>query len=314
MLSDFIGNRLEQEYLTCKFTFSGKSWTPVDFFRCMIFQALEGKTALPSQLRKYDIDFWSTRSHGIANSWQTLWAFWTHICEKAPRGQVFWIIDVLDECTDTAKRKDFLVCVISLIERLIGVGSTSLCFRVVLISRSEIWRELKFGQASNVVTQIIFEEKSVIDEDIERYINIKVHELAENARFMKSANEEDVEDLRNRLRRRADRTFIWLSLRFKAFEDDLYYDKATWAEAKNEIASTLDETYDKPLLQLRDCEGRTRDLLQFLLAAYRSFTVLELNMLLALGSRPQTVAVVLEKAREIGHTIDRDVYGSFYDQ
>ena len=91
----------------------------------------------------------------------------------------------------------------------------------------------------------------------------------------------------------------------------MYYDKATWAETKNEIASTLKETYDKLLLQLRDCEGRTKDLLQFLLAAYKSFTVLELNMLLALESRPQTLAFVLEKAREIGHAIDRDVYGSF---
>jgi ankyrin repeat protein len=316
-LSSFVAKKLDRNDATvCKYTFSGGKSTSFDFLRSMIFQALNRDNY---ELCHQAIENWDTADWTV--SWDSLWSFWTKICEGLKSTRIFWVIDALDECDDLWMRKDLLKRIISLLHKLNQVTDSRLCFRVFLTTRPEIWREVPpfTEQEASVLSRIILENESAIEEDIRSFIHNEVQMLAQESMIQNR----DIEKLQTRLFNGADRTFIWPQLTIQAIRNDPEaYNEATWDLVLQSIPSDLEGTYEKLLSQLsrnRDSSlattfnplpPRTKKLLQFVLAGQGFFTVAELNILLALESKLDTILLAEKEADEIGPLVER-VYGSF---
>ena len=315
-LSNFLAKKLnENSGLVCKYSFTGDKSTPLDFLRSMLTQALAGDN---HELCRYVIDNWDSTEWNL--SWDSLWSFWAKTCEGLKAGQIFWVIDALDECDDPAMRSDLLKRTISLLQKLNRVTDNRLCFRVLLTSRPEVWRELppSAEQETAVLARIILENESAIEDDIRSFIRNEVQMLAKESMIHKK----DIEKLQTLLCKGAGRTFIWPQLTLQAIRNDPEpYNEATWDLVLQSIPSDLEGIYEKLLFQLSGKHSRTattynplpprtKKLLQFVLAGQEFFTVSELNVLLALGSEPDTISFVEQEAEDIGPLVER-VYGSF---
>ena len=308
MLSDFIARQLEKDgklskgTTVCSYSFSERKLTPEAFLRHMINQTLNGNKELCGPATEH----WSTGSAGALKSWDSLWLFWTNICEKMKGGQIFWVIDALDECTDIGKMKDFHKRILALITTLNNIATSRLCCHILLTGRPEVCREIDARPGN----RIILENESAIDDDIRTLINVKVQELAKS----ESLQEAEVEELKLRLHEGADRTFIWVALALETFENDLRqeaYDETPWAKAISNVALTLDGTYANCWSQLDyGSPGKTRDLLQFVLAGNGFFTVPELSVLLTLESCNNAIIDVEQKALNIRQFVQKS-HGSF---
>jgi ankyrin repeat protein len=312
-LSNFIARRLDTDKaIVCKYSFNGNKETPLDFLSSIISQALLKND---HELSRYAIQNWDATDGAI--SWDSLWSFWTNICENLNAGKIFWVIDALDECSDSAIRIDILKRLSSLLQKLKDVTDSRVCFRILLTSRPETWRELPthINQETSVLSRILLENESAIDDDIKSFIHNEVQMLAEQGKIMNK----DIDKLRDRLCDGADRTFIWPQLTIEALRNDPEcYDETTWDVYLRAIPSDLEGIYEKLLTQLskttangkRSLPPRTKKLFQFVLAGQGHFTESELNILLALESKPETIAFAEKLAGDIGPIVER-VYGSF---
>jgi ankyrin repeat domain-containing protein 50 len=313
-LSDFIAKELKNDdVLMCKFSFTGGKSTPFDFLNYMISQALGAS----HELCHYAIKIWDTDDWTI--SFDSLWSFWTKICEEAKVGQIFWVIDALDECVEPHERKELLNRIMLLLQRSNRENNGDLCFRILLASRPEIWRELpSTEQESSRINRVILENESAIEDDIKIFIRNEVEMLALDGHIRRK----DAQKLEDRLCQGADRTFIWPQLTLQTIKLDPEADKKTnWDIALEGIPENLEEIYEKLLSQLaansrltatghNPLPPRTKKLLQFVLAAQGFLTVSELNILFSLESNPGTIIVTEKEAADIGPVVER-VYGSF---
>ncbi|PMD50811.1 ankyrin [Hyaloscypha bicolor E] len=317
-LSNFIAETLNKDHaIVCKYSFTGDKSTPFDFLRSMVSQALAGNNF---ELCHYAIENWDATNGTI--SWDSLWSFWTKICEGLKVGQIFWVIDALDELNDLLKRGELLRRLISILPKLNRLTDSHLCFRILLTSRPEIWRELppSTEQETHFLSRIILENEPAIEDDIRSFIRNEVQMLAGESMIQKK----DIEKLQALLCKGADRTFIWPQLTLQAIRNDPEpYSGSTWDLVLQSIPSDLEGLYEKLLSQLsmsnnspnailfNSLPPRTKKLLQFVLAAQGRFTVSELNMLLALESKPDTISLAEKEADDIGRNVEQRVYGSF---
>ena len=307
-LSDFIANQLEVDTkpshstAVCRYSFSNRGSAPEAFLRRMISQSLN----TIHELCGLAIEHLGTKSSGSLRTWDSLWLFWTNVCEKVKGGKIFWIIDALDECTDTGKMKDFCCRVVALITTLNNTTASSLSCHILLTGRPGVCREIDPRPKS----RITLEDEAAIDEDIKTLIDAKVQELAAS----ESLREAEVNELKYRLHQGADRTFIWVALALEIFENDLRrktYDQRSWAQSLSKITSSLSGTYAKLWSQLDyDSPSKTRDLLQLVLAGNGFFTVPELTILLTLNDQNKTIGDVEQEAVAHGQFVQKS-HGSF---
>jgi Cdc6-like AAA superfamily ATPase len=133
-LSSFVAKKLDRNDATvCKTRFQWRQIHLFDFLRSMIFQALNRNNY---ELCHQAIENWDTVDWTA--SWDSLWSFWTKICEGLKSTRMFWVIDALDECDDLWMRKDLLNRIIPLLHKLNHVIDSRLYFRVFFTIRPKI--------------------------------------------------------------------------------------------------------------------------------------------------------------------------------
>ena len=244
------------------------------------------------------------------------------MCEEARVGQVCWVVDALDECTDREERKNLLRQTTQLLQKSNRAKDNCVYFRMLLTSRPEIWQELSSSvtqqpQDLSGLSRMTLENESSIEKDIKTFIRHEIDMLVNEGLVQRRV----ALKLEDKLREGADRTFIWPQLLLQAIRNDPEsYSESRLEAALQIIPQSLEGIYEKLLFQLADntsspggptrLPSRTKKLFQFVLAAQGLLTVSELNILFSLESDPGTIVAAEREADDIGPVVER-VYGSF---
>ncbi|KAL2059814.1 hypothetical protein VTL71DRAFT_10198 [Oculimacula yallundae] len=312
VLSDYVVKDLKSSNaLVCDFAFAEGKSSILDLLERVITQALLANDELCHTAIKIH------KNEDVAVTWQSLCSLWRKICEDAHGGDIFWVVDALDECNEFDNAKGFLNILLNLLGALNSIATPRSSFRILVTSRPETWRQLWNSPSSEtaITNRIILEDEAAIEDDINAYIHEEVVKL-----MPQHIQEDERLKLETQLCARASRSFIWVKLTLKSIQTELACNEGTWDIIIDAIPDKLEETYEKLLSQLSGAKNhkgqsnylppRIRRLLQCVVGAHGFLTVAELRILFALETLPETIEIVEDRSLANGLFFET-VYGSF---
>jgi hypothetical protein len=191
-------------------------------------------------LIKHALSYFETpeRTQQTVSSLETLWIIFSKLVGDADLGNMFCVLDGLDECEEGARR--------ALLPRIVGLfspqtpspTSTSTAFRLAIVSRDI------HGLRGCVRVKLDPDNNEKVASDIERFISVRVDELSKIEGF----NDEMLTAVQTTLLKRAQGTFLWVG-----FAMDELLQKQTCTEvlkALEGLPSGLPAIYSRMLLQI----------------------------------------------------------------
>ncbi|KAJ5343212.1 uncharacterized protein N7506_003036 [Penicillium brevicompactum] len=240
--------------------------TPTAMLRSLIWQLLLQNESL---FRHVEPDFERHekrfRFEDLFERFSTMWLIFQDILQDEQVGEVFILIDALDEC-DKTTRKALLKGIKNLFDTSSkGPGR----FKFLITHRSEISDIERNLSSSGTAFRV---NSTDIDKDLKSYIDFKTEELANLKEIPKDLKER----IRNALITDSDGTFLWVSLMTAELGRDSVL-MHRLEESFNYLPSKLDEIYVSILDQI---PFELQDVAQFILhsmvAARRPFTKMEI--------------------------------------
>ena len=205
-----------------------------------------------------------------------LWSLLLELAEDEDAGEVFCILDALDECQE-ASRKELRDLIISYYKE-VDVNATDasklkflITSRPILELKNRVIHELKDHQAFFSVDSRDY--AAALANDINVFIS---HEIA---RFYPNWHQSERNELIKCLQHMDNKTYLWLHLTFDLMDkaEPEYLTLQTAQEAMSKVPSTVAEAYEK-MLKRASNERYARLILELILAAQRPLTVDEVNI------------------------------------
>ena len=195
-------------------------------------------------------------------------------------GEVVWVLDALDECTDF-ERKRLLDCLteIYLCEKF--QNNKSIKLKILITSRQYHDIEVRFrrltGKAGYI--QLDGDERS---EEISQEINLVIKDAV--PRVASSLSENDQAKVIEHLGSIPHRTYLWLHLMLQEIEHKVvaYSTERRLASIIRKLPTSVYDAYERILERSADRES-ARKILQIVIATKRALTVSEMNVALALA-------------------------------
>jgi hypothetical protein len=251
----------------------------------LILQLLRQQEPLKQSLR----DRWdmvNKRFNEDVNSWRGLWNIFMEMldCCRCPR--VYVIVDALDECRD-----DGMADLLKLIVRT-GLSRPSQ-IKWLLTSRPLASAERELLAGSDQVRVDLELNTKHISQGVKNYISYKVAELDRCCDYG-SALRQDIEQV---LRRKAEDTFLWVSLVCKRLENERRDEALTTIQ---DLPPGLIPFYNRILTQLCNGEpsvvkGCTR-LLKVMMVTYRPLNVREVSSVTGLPDDPRYIERLIDRS------------------
>ena len=202
-----------------------------------------------------------------------LWRIFDGILKDPEAGEVFCLIDALDEC-EKESRQSFLT---NLTELFTSLQSKKKIFKFVVTSRPENDIEESLTATSPSIRNIRV-DTGKINDDLSKFINIKVDELSNKKKYQ--PNQKD--KIKRTLTDKAGGTFLYVSLVLHELQKAKIFSQVI--EKLQKLPSDLNEVYDRILRQIEPgCEQVAELVLCWVAVARRPLTVDELAMARALG-------------------------------
>ncbi|KAK2600076.1 hypothetical protein QQS21_005162 [Conoideocrella luteorostrata] len=212
-------------------------------------------------------------SRGLFDDFEALWRIFKNMIEDEQAGEVFLLIDALDEC-EKSSLKDLVSC----IAKLFPPVGPNVCGRlkVLITCRPEIkYIEKRLKSVGHMVRM----DRGTINRDLQEYIENEVTKLAD----MNEYGDDLRKMVESTLNDQAGGTFLWVSFMIKVLIDT---DRYLVEEQLKNLPSGLDETYSK-ILQGIDPEKQegSRFLLRLLTAARRPMSKIEIAAAFAMKNK-----------------------------
>ena len=201
------------------------------------------------------------QKNDFLTNFEALWRIITSILHDSRSGNVFLLIDALDEC-DEGSRKDLL----GALKILFKSSDIPTKLKIVLTCRREDDIQEKLNQCSTFLAV----DQGKANADLTRFISNKSKEISIEKRWPGNL-QNYVQDF---LVQKAGGTFLWASLVLKELEKTRVH---LVKEKLLEFPAELTSLYNKLLSQLRD-PGDARVVLQLIVSAVRPLTQRELAM------------------------------------
>ena len=210
----------------------------------------------------------------LCTNFHALWRIFVSIVRDPEAGEVYCLIDALDEC-EKESRQMFLMN----LARLFGPQeSMASSVKFIVTSRRESDIEEELLSADNSRIQDIQIDKGKVSLDLSKFIDCRVDQLS-TVRGYKSAQ---TEKIRRALTEKAGGTFLYISLVLHDLKRAKIFLQVT--QKLEELPSDLNKVYDRILRLIdADCEETAKFVLRWVAVARRPLTVDELAMALALG-------------------------------
>lgn len=234
--------------------------------------------ALPSY-KKYN--------KGLPKNFTELWQILDKCARSSDTGDIFCVLDALDECRVDSSRQ-----LINQLEELYlrsdQQSSRLSKLKFLITSRPYDNLEASFRKFSGLTTYLRFDgddKSGQISSEINLVIDARVQEIA--AGF----NEDDQRKISAHLKKRDNRTYLWLHLTFEIIKENpsKYYKRSDVEELLADLPSQVFDAYEKILNRRYNDRPRAEILLQIVLAAPRPLTLYEANIVLTLASSKKQI-------------------------
>jgi hypothetical protein len=213
-----------------------------------------------------------------ANAWVALSEIFKNILQDPSLNSTYFIVDALDECvTDLPKLLDFISLMSSISSRAKWIVSSR--------NEAHIEHKLRLDDSGNRLSLELNENAEQVSHAVNAYIDHCISKLTEiqHDEFLRDS-------VRAKMRRKANGTFLWVSLVIKELQDVMVWDVL---EVLDEVPTGLKEVYHRMMKQIkqlgRQDPERCRQILATIIATYRPLHLQELSVLSGLPSRPHNV-------------------------
>ena len=209
-----------------------------------------------------------------------LWDSMLETLSDPTTGEVVWVLDALDECTDV-ERTRLLDCLTEIYSSEECQNNENIKLKILITSRQYHDIEVRFRRLEGMAgyIQLDGDEKSEeISQDINRVIEDSVPRVAS------SLSENDQAKVIGHLRSTPHRTYLWLHLMLKEIEHKVvaYGTEKRLASLIKKLPRSVYDAYEQILKRSVEPE-LARKILQIVIAAKRALTVSEMNVALALA-------------------------------
>ncbi|KPM42707.1 hypothetical protein AK830_g3870 [Neonectria ditissima] len=205
--------------------------TPTTLLRSLIWQLLLQNNEL---FRHIQPDFEKHESgrvfEDLLDNLSALWRMFEAMLRDQRAGEVFILIDALDEC-DKSTREALIISLNNLFTEELESGGK---FKFLITSRPEL-----SGIESELLDEIgvsLRVDSSSVNADLSDYINVSVDELARRKRYSATLKEE----VKQALRGQAGGTFLWVSLMLSELKSTPKYEVSRRLQ---HLPQGLDATY-----------------------------------------------------------------------
>ncbi|KAK6347945.1 hypothetical protein TWF718_005765 [Orbilia javanica] len=297
-------------YFFFKDDFEGQD-SVITALRCILFQLFDTNREL---LSKEIIERFEIAGEGSFNN---LWAAFLLVTKAQDVGEIFCVLDALDECQDVERSL--------LISKLQQLYKSEVGSNLKFLITSRPIAKIRHGFHSSEISQSSLihlsgeteAEVEKISHEIGIFIEARVNGIRE--RFSLTSDVTDI--MLERLTGVPNRTYLWVYLTLNLVESSLggkiNINKSVILEITSSLPATVDEAYERILSTSSDIES-TRLLLKILVAAARPLRLREMSLMmqLALGDLRsyQGLDINLEKSESVEQRIGnyiRDLCGLF---
>ncbi|KAK3689501.1 hypothetical protein B0T22DRAFT_440978 [Podospora appendiculata] len=258
--------------------------TPIAMLRSLIWQILLQRNSL---FRHMESDFekhtTGNRFHDLFDSFFTLWRIFTNMVQDEDAGEVFVLVDALDEC-DASKRNPLLLGIRDLLQAASASGGK---LKLLITSRPGI------GDIESILKSVgvsLLMDSAKINDDLSSYIDSKVTELAQ----MKGYNQALEAKVKHAFKAQSGGTFLWVSLMVA----ELGRDDVLLHQVENRLKtlpSGLDNVYASILDRIPDSLQHVVQFnLRCMTAAIRPLTTIEIQAAFATSNATTTLSEDVE--------------------
>ena len=209
-------------------------------------------------------------------NFHSLWRVFISVVQDPGVGEVFCLIDALDECEKESRQ-----LLLTNLTKQFGRHENDIQpTKFIITSRRESDIEEELLSADNPRIQDIHIDNGKVNRDLSKFIDFKVDQLS-TVKGYRSAQREMI---RYALTDKAGGTFLYISLVLHDLKRTKIWLRVT--QKLGELPPDLNKVYDRILRSIDDgCEEIAKMVLYWVAVALRPFTIDELAMALALGSR-----------------------------
>ena len=304
MISSFLVNELEKKAqkspsMTFAYYFCDnkdeKRRSATAIIRGLLLQLIRQRPILLGQIR---IVHDQMKMQTFAN-FDTLWRILLNVIQDAEAGEVYLLIDALDECEELS-REAFLVSLKKLAKRLKASSANNIKVLITCRPVSEIENILGFDDCTLRI------DSRNIRADMAKFIDFKINELADRR---KRWPPELIREIRKTVQKKIGGTFLWASL---VLNDIFKVNTASKVRNKlKELPISLRATYDAILSNIeREDIQKAILLLRWVVVARRPLSVSELAMVGFLEDKEQNHQNYPSKAIQAEYAEDFACCGS----
>ncbi len=233
-----------------------------------------------SNLFKYLLPRFQAHGDKLGGMFGELWNSMLETLSDPTTGEVVWVLDALDECTEF-ERARLLDCLNEIYSSEECQNNKNIQLKILITSRQYHDIEARFRRLEGVAgyIQLDGDEKS---EEISQEINLVIEYSV--PRVASSLSKNDQAKVIEHLKSTADRTYLWLHLMLKEIEHKVvaYGTEKRLANLIKRLPTSVYDAYERILERSVEPEW-ARKILQIVIAAKRALTVSEMNVALALA-------------------------------
>ena len=222
------------------------------------------------------------QAHGdkLGGMFSELWNSMLETLSDPTTGEVVWVLDALDECSDF-ERTRLLDCLTDIYSSKECQNNKNIKLKILITSRQYHDIEVRFRRLEGMAgyIQLDGDEKS---EEISQEINLVIEDSV--PRVASSLSENDQAKVIEHLKSTPHRTYLWLHLMLKEIEHKVvaHGTERRLASIINKLPRSVYDAYEQILKRSVDPD-LARKILQIVIAAVRALTVSEMNVALALA-------------------------------
>jgi hypothetical protein len=244
--------------------------------RGLLFMLVNQQPALISHLRmKYDET--GKALFEDANAWVVLCEIFTDILQDSTLDNVYFFIDALDECVNDLEK---------LLAFIMMKSTLSPCVKWILTSRNyaNIEQRLRIDDFGARLSLELKENAAQVSSAVNAYIDHRLTEL-EQIQHDQSL----LSSVREKMRQKANGTFLWVSLVMKELKDVQSWEVA---QVLKEVPTQLTDVYQRMIEHIKQLKRRNpelcRQILSTVVATYRPLHLQELYVLADLPNQGST--------------------------
>lgn len=234
----------------------------------------------------------------LKKEFEELWRILISASSDPSAGDIVCILDALDECQQSDRDK--LIAQLEQFYRTsLGQVKPKTRLKFLVTSRPYFEIECRFRSLTSRVPTIRLageDESERISHEIGIFIKSKIKQLGEEL----GLSEQVQSSLQKRLSQVPQRTYLWLRLIFEEIENALSWVEPTLLRIIDQLPLTIEKAYENLLGKCKFKE-KARLVLQIIVAAARPLTLSEMDIALAIASRPESRSYEDLTDREFEH-------------